>query len=1300
MSSAQPVKKEEKKPSTAVVGYWKLFKYTTKWERFLMFVGLANSTAQGAMMPLFAVVYGIIAYDFAPDKPPEAIKDAASQGAFYMFLLGLGMFLFCFFGTFFWNYVGASLTIRIKKMYFESITGQEVGWFDVVNPESLTIAYVENLTKFKDAVGFKNHILVSAAGTTIIGFLVGYIQGWWFAVIVTLTFPIIMIGMVTFVAVNQRESRISKQAYERAGSVCEQSLGAVKTVKALGGEEHELNLYRNALDEAKKVSIKYGFIAAFCYGLFMLCMTSSFGLNYWLGAILVDKQVNNVNMGRTYNIQDIITIFFAIVNGGFALGQTSPALKALAMGKEAAYNIYEIIERKTKIPLEDPNGIVPESIEGELSFENVHFSYPSRPDTKVLNGVSFVVPKGKKVALVGETGCGKSTTIQMMERYYDPTSGTVKVDGKDLKSYNLRALRKFIGYVGQEPVLFAMSIRENLQIAKPGATQEEMEGALKQANAWNFIQGLEAGLDTYVGSGGSQLSGGQKQRISIARSILQNPKILLLDEATSALDRKNEREIQETLDKFASDRTTVTIAHRLSTIKNSDIIYVFEKGNIVESGTHNELFSKGGYYAKLVNIQIHGLQINQDPNQVNDAEDGNKRGMHDPIPANEGDDFGAEVELKKPLDTEPMPLLLNKEKSHHSAPGTPHNRSSRLTQQIEKEKSRAIEEELEEEKKSVASKRLRVYLKGSYTLLFGGCLFALLSGCVMPVFALFIADMLTVLSKYQVLVAGYGARFGYTWDGVRTETGNIALEFVYIAAFSLVANFIQLGFFNALSQKITLNIRADLFKQYMTRDQEFFDKRENSPGELAAVLAKDCLIVNSVVSTSYGAVLTGIGSFVCGIVIAFYSSWRIALIGLAVSPLLFASGVIKTAKMKGKKQHNDDTNESKTFQETCTNMRTVLALNAFPTIRGMFSEFVEIENKLTFKANSWHSTLESFAQFSTFIIYALIFYCGAIFTLDYNLGFNDLFRSFMGIVFAAFGASMGQQFTENLGEAKVAATKIFEYFDIPNKIRNLPQAVTTPIVGDIEFRHVKFTYPERNQPCFTDLSFKIGAKQKVAFAGPSGTGKSTIFSLLYRFYDPQAGEIYVDGVNIKDYDIAHLRRSLGMVSQEPVLFNDSILYNIKYNRPQITQDEVREATTIANAIKFIERDAGGEEEEKTGFNESDGKGFERKVGLKGSKLSGGQKQRVAIARTVVRKPAVYMFDEATSALDTESEKVVQDAINKISMHNTSLAIAHRISTIRHCDKIFVIEHGKVAEAGTYEELMAMKGVFYQINEAH
>jgi len=270
---------------------------------------------------------------------------------------------------------------------------------------------------------------------------------------------------------------------------------------------------------------------------------------------------------------------------------------------QAARRVFETIDRESRIDHTSTSGIIPTSVQGEIVFDNVHFAYPSRPDQKVADGYSLRVPAGKTVALVGASGSGKSTAVSLVERFYDPDSGKVMLDGVDLRELNVKWLREQIGLVGQEPVLFSGTIAENIANGRVGATRVEVEAAAKMANAHSFIMEFPDGYDTEVGEKGGQLSGGQKQRVAIARAMIKNPSILLLDEATSALDNESEKVVQQALDELmlTTKRTTIVIAHRLSTIRNADKICVVDKGRVIEEGTHDDLLALGekGAYFKL-----------------------------------------------------------------------------------------------------------------------------------------------------------------------------------------------------------------------------------------------------------------------------------------------------------------------------------------------------------------------------------------------------------------------------------------------------------------------------------------------------------------------------------------------------------------------------------------------------------------------------------------------------------------------------------------------------------------------------
>lgn len=277
----------------------------------------------------------------------------------------------------------------------------------------------------------------------------------------------------------------------------------------------------------------------------------------------------------------------------------------IAKGSNAVKSVFAILDRKSRISPDDKGAVIPDRIEGNVEAREVCFAYSSRPNTLVLRNFSLKIEAGKCVALVGQSGSGKSTIIGLIERFYDPVSGTITIDGKDLRSYNLRALRQHMALVGQEPTLLGGTIRDNILYGKENATDAEMIEAAKIANAHNFISSLKDGYDTMSGDKGAQLSGGQKQRIAIARAVIRRPSILLLDEATSALDSESEVMVQEALERVMGGRTSIVVAHRLTTIQNVHSIAVIADGIIVEQGSHKQLISRGekSPYFSLIKLQ-------------------------------------------------------------------------------------------------------------------------------------------------------------------------------------------------------------------------------------------------------------------------------------------------------------------------------------------------------------------------------------------------------------------------------------------------------------------------------------------------------------------------------------------------------------------------------------------------------------------------------------------------------------------------------------------------------------------------
>lgn len=404
--------------------------------------------------------------------------------------------------------------------------------------------------------------------------------------------PLMMVAAVVFGKFIRRFSKQVQDQVAASNTVVEETLQGILNVKAFANEFFEIARYRQRTNEAARIGMKSGkFRGAF----------SSFIIMGIFGA-LVAVIWRGVAIGMPTSSLLSFVLYSLFIGGSIA--GLAEVYTNLQKSIGATEHLLEILDE----PAEDIapiTAIAPENqLDGQISFRNISFHYPSRPDLTIMNNVSFDVYADQKVALVGPSGAGKSTIVSLLLRLYDPVSGSILFDGKESTAFPLSALRSQMAVVPQDVFLFGGTIAENIAYGKPGASVEEMEAAAKQANAWEFIQRFPLGLDTVVGERGIQLSGGQRQRIAIARAVLKNPRILILDEATSALDSESERLVQDALDKLMEGRTSIVIAHRLATVREADKIIVLDKGHIVEEGTHSELIGLDGLYRTLSDMQF------------------------------------------------------------------------------------------------------------------------------------------------------------------------------------------------------------------------------------------------------------------------------------------------------------------------------------------------------------------------------------------------------------------------------------------------------------------------------------------------------------------------------------------------------------------------------------------------------------------------------------------------------------------------------------------------------------------------
>ncbi|KAF2119336.1 P-loop containing nucleoside triphosphate hydrolase protein [Lophiotrema nucula] len=517
------------------------------------------------------------------------------------------MFLMLGILTWFWYFgqgialakASAQLIARIRERAFGSVLRQDIEFFDgeTVTSGSLASFLSTEANRLAGISGSTLGAIITSISSVVCSIIVGCAFGWKLALVCTACVPIVLAcGYFRFHALLRMEKR-TKTSTDAAAFACE-AASSIRTVATLSLEEHLLNEYHQKLNTQATGNFKFMNVSAILYALSQGLTMFIFALVFWYGGKLL--------MTREYTVVQFFVVYSAIINGAQSAGAIFSFAPDMGEARSAAKMLKSFLNRIPKIDSWSTEGKKVDSLAGRIELQDVRFTYPGRPDHRVLRGVSLTAEPGRFVALVGASGSGKSTVMQLLERFYDPTSGAVFVDEVELRDYNLQDYRSQLAIVSQETTLYTGTIRENILADKDDIDDAAIQQACEDANIWEFITSLPDGLSTLVGAKGALLSGGQRQRIAIARALLRDPKILLLDEATSALDSTSERVVQVALDKAAKGRTTVAIAHRLSTIQHADVIYVFDQGKIVEKGRHDELTARRGVYWELARLQAMG----------------------------------------------------------------------------------------------------------------------------------------------------------------------------------------------------------------------------------------------------------------------------------------------------------------------------------------------------------------------------------------------------------------------------------------------------------------------------------------------------------------------------------------------------------------------------------------------------------------------------------------------------------------------------------------------------------------------
>lgn len=585
--------KEEKRPLnkknlSQLMG---IFKFVLPYKnRFI--IGLILLIVSSFLLLTFPFLTGKL-IDIAADREDWIIK-SIDQIAL---LLGGILFLqgvMSYFRVYLFSVVSEKSMADIRYILYQKMISLPMTFFDKRRTGELISRITTDVSMLQSTLSvtlaeFVRQIATLVIGITIIFFTTPQLT--WFMLSV---FPIVIVVGILFGRYIRKLSKMTQDELANSNVIVEETVHAIHTVKAFTSEWFEVKRYRNAMDKVIKVALHAAKFRGAFISFIIFILFGTVVAVMWYGARLVQSGVMTVGDLMSF------VLYSTFIGGSIAgLGDIFGQIQRSVGASE---RVLEILNKNSELDIHAASQ--PLSIVGNISFKNVSFAYPTRKSVEVLKNIDLEIKSGQKIALVGHSGAGKSTIIQLLMRFYDAQSGEIKLDGKNISSYNLSDYRHHIGIVPQEVILFGGTIRENIAYGKLDATDVEIKNAAIQANAIEFIESFPEGFETKVGDRGIKLSGGQRQRIAIARAILKNPEILILDEATSSLDAGSERMVQDALDLLMKNRTTIIIAHRLATIRKVDCIYVFSQGGIIESGTHEELLLQDGNYSNLIRLQM------------------------------------------------------------------------------------------------------------------------------------------------------------------------------------------------------------------------------------------------------------------------------------------------------------------------------------------------------------------------------------------------------------------------------------------------------------------------------------------------------------------------------------------------------------------------------------------------------------------------------------------------------------------------------------------------------------------------